>query len=104
MASPFSRFLLDKMAEKNWNPSQLANAVGVHRGTVGRWIKEGLLPSFETMKKIAKGLGVPLQVVIDAVEGRYDSLSDYEREAVEITRRYAKESIKLAYEQQMALH
>lgn len=96
METPFARFLLDKMAEKNWNSSQLANAIGVHRGTVGRWIKEDLLPSFETMKKISKGLSVPLQTVIDAVEGRYDSMTRYEREAVEIINRYAKESIKLA--------
>jgi transcriptional regulator with XRE-family HTH domain len=93
MDTTFADYLREKMAEMDLNDSQLARKIDVHRGTVGRWLNEGILPEYPNMKKAAEGLGVPIQEVIDAVEGRYKPLTEMQRQALTLKRKYTPEDI-----------
>lgn len=96
MSNSFADYLYEKMAQNDWNDSQLARKIGVHRGTVSRWLKEGKQPELANIRKVAKGLSVAIDEVMAAIEGRYKVMSADERDALEILNRYSPQAIKLA--------
>jgi transcriptional regulator with XRE-family HTH domain len=89
MSSSFSEYLLEKMAllelEKD---ADLARKLDFSRATINRWLHEKVTPGYTSMRKIAKNLGVPIQEVIDAVEGKYIPISEGERNAIVVEKRY----------------
>jgi len=99
MESKLRDYLLEKQALNNWQQDEMAEKLKVPKGTLSRWLSGTNEPKLNSLKLIAEGLGVPLQEVINVVEGKYKPLSSLEREALEIQNRYTKESIALAYEE-----
>lgn len=89
----FRDYILEKLAISGETHESLAKRIGVAKSTVSTWINEGLLPKYPTMKKVSKGLGVPLEEVINAVEGDYKPISKVQREVLEIQKKYSEDTI-----------
>lgn len=87
-------YLLEKQAINGWTQEEMAAKIGVPIGTLNRWLHGHFVPRYEAMQKIAFGLKVPMQEVLDAREGRYKPLSVAARKALEIRRLYDKEALR----------
>jgi transcriptional regulator with XRE-family HTH domain len=101
MKSKIHDFLLEKMAVNGWSQQELADKIGVSKGTISRWINQPGENELDlsSLKKIAAALQLPLQEVVDVTQGIYKPLSKRERDAIEIRKRYDAETIRLAFEQ-----
>ena len=91
-------YLLEKQAIHGWTQEEMASALGVKKPSLNRWLHGHFIPDYESMKKIAAGLGVPIQEVLDARDGKYQPMSQAEREALEIGKKYSPEAILVAVE------
>jgi transcriptional regulator with XRE-family HTH domain len=96
MDSKIREYLLEKQAMNGWKQDDMAAALGVPKATLSRWLHGHFLPGYEAMKKIAKGLKVPLQEVLDAREGRYVPMREAERQAIEINNKYGTDAVLAA--------
>src|SRR5882757_6447833 len=97
MKNKIPDYLLEKMAIHDWTQQELADKVGVSKGTISRWINQPGDLDVSSMKKIASGSKVPLQEILDVMEGQYTPLSKAERGAIEIRNKYDAEAIGLAF-------
>lgn len=97
MESKIRDYLLEKQAVNGWKQDEMAGVIGVPKGTLSRWLHGTVLPDYDSMRKIADGLQVPMQEVLDARDGKYKPMSKAKREGVEITKKYDPESVKEAF-------
>lgn len=59
----FGRWLHSQLEHRNWSARAFALQIGVHPGTVNRWVNGERLPDWDSLPKIADGLGLPVEFV-----------------------------------------
>lgn len=64
------------LQDKNITQKDLAEAVGVTTAMVNRYIKRGVKPGLDTIKKISDYLVVPLDVLLDSTSIYLDDSTD----------------------------
>jgi len=62
--SVFSTWLESELNARGWDQRQAALAIGVRESTVHNWLRQEIRPSVKNSLKVAKGLGVPVEVVL----------------------------------------
>lgn len=62
--TPFVAFLVELQERRGINPNQIAAFAGVSASTVGNWLR-GSEPKPESLKKLAKALGMPYRALRD---------------------------------------
>jgi transcriptional regulator with XRE-family HTH domain len=66
MSDAFGRWLLSVLEERGWSRSTLATRMGVHPGTVARWVSGKTRITPENCYRVAEALGMPPDVVLHA--------------------------------------
>jgi len=61
----FGEWLAEAIEQAGLKRSEFARKAGVTRGTVTNWIRAGEKPGADTLKRIAVGLGVRVEIVED---------------------------------------
>lgn len=86
------------MVYKSLNANQLATQLDVNRSSVSRWVTGKDIPKkHSTIAKMAEFFDVPIQMVSDAIDGKYQpAMTKEERDAEQIKARYSPSSIHLA--------
>ena len=62
--SPFSDWLKDELRRREWNMSDLARRLDISPSVVGRWIRDGRIPTPESCDRIADVLGLDVDRVL----------------------------------------
>lgn len=97
MESKLRDYLLEKQVINKWKQGEMAEQLKVPKGTLSRWLSGQFEPDLPSLRKIAQGLGVSLQEVVDAAEGKFRPMSKFQRDAIEIKNKYDAEAVALAY-------
>lgn len=70
----FARRLYRLMTEKGWRQSELGRRAGLPRDSISTYMRAKTLPTKESVKKLAKALGVePLDILPNFVESAIDA-------------------------------
>lgn len=84
--SVFSTWLSSEIEARGWDQRMAAQAFGVRESSVHNWLHQNRKPSVKNVLKIARGLHVPVEVVLS--QAGYDGPSEAKRTpgAVELER------------------
>lgn len=109
-AAKFRNWLLEEMRKRDWNQTDVANAAGVSKNAVGKWLRVEIddlwrKPSYDSLRALAKALNVSLDTVLQAasMDRQAKSLSPLQQDVMMIVEQLPDAALEMIQPQLLGL-